>query len=331
MALNCDAVFEGGGVKGIGLVGAVAAIEEAGYQFVNLAGTSAGAIVASLLAVGYTAGEIEQALQKLNYKDFEDENWLDRFSVPGKIASIVFRYGIYKGTFFENWLGALLDAKGKTTFGDIKFANPTQEKYTYKFQAIASDMTDKRLLVLPGDLKNFGYDPDQFSIAAAVRMSISIPVFFEPVRLTDSRGKLHYIVDGGVLSNYPIWLLDDGTSDPPWPTFGFKPVDTTGRTLPQFDPDPIHNIADYLESLLGTMISGNDNYHISVSSGDHERSICIPTTVQVGDQKTIIGTVDFDITPEQSIALFDNGLKAGKVFLQGWDFDAWKKKYREHS
>ena len=117
MALNCDAVFEGGGVKGIGLVGAVAAIEEAGYQFVNLAGTSAGAIVASLLAVGYTAGEIEQALQKLNYKDFEDENWLDRFSVPGKIASIVFRYGIYKGTFFENWLGALLDAKGKTTFG----------------------------------------------------------------------------------------------------------------------------------------------------------------------------------------------------------------------
>ncbi len=79
------------------------------------------------------------------------------------------------------------------------------------------------------------------------------------------------------------------------------------------------------------MISGNDNYHISVSSGDHERSICIPTTVQVGNQKTIIGTVDFDITPEQSIALFDNGLKAGKVFLQGWDFDAWKKKYREHS
>jgi NTE family protein len=192
-------------------------------------------------------------------------------------------------------------------------------------------MTDKRLLVLPGDLKNYGYDPDRFSIAAAVRMSISIPVFFEPVRLTDSHGEIHYIVDGGVLSNYPIWLLDDGTSDPPWPTFGFKLVDTAVRTLPQFDPDPIHNIADYLGSLLGTMISGNDNYHISVSSGDYERSICIPTTVQVGDQKTLIGTVDFDITPEQSTALYDNGLQAGRVFLQGWNFDAWVKKYREHS
>jgi NTE family protein len=331
MALRCDAVFEGGGVKGIGLVGAAAAIEEAGYEFINLAGTSAGAIVASLLVVGYTAGEIGQLLQELRYKDFEDENWLDRFSVPGKIMSVVFRYGIYKGEFLENWLGALLEAKGKTTFGDIKLNNPPQVKYTYRFQAIASDMTDKRLLILPGDLKGFGYDPDQVSIAAAVRMSISIPLFFEPVRLTDSQGKMHYIVDGGVLSNYPIWLLDDGTSDPSWPTFGFKLVDTTGRTLPQLDPDPIHNIADYLGSLLGTMIGGNDNYHIAVSSGDYDRSICIPTTVQVGDQKKIISTVDFDITPEESMALFDNGLKAGKAFLQGWDFDAWKKKYREHS
>ena len=41
--LKADAVFEGGGVKGIGLVGAVAVAEEKGYQWVNMAGTSAGA------------------------------------------------------------------------------------------------------------------------------------------------------------------------------------------------------------------------------------------------------------------------------------------------
>ncbi len=51
MTLKCDAVFEGGGVKGIGLVGAISEIEKAGYGFENLAGTSAGAIVASLLSV----------------------------------------------------------------------------------------------------------------------------------------------------------------------------------------------------------------------------------------------------------------------------------------
>jgi len=48
--MKIDAVFEGGGVKAIGLVGAVAVTEEKGYQFENLAGTSAGAIVASLIA-----------------------------------------------------------------------------------------------------------------------------------------------------------------------------------------------------------------------------------------------------------------------------------------
>ncbi len=57
-----DGVFEGGGVKGIALVGAVSVVEEAGYSFVNLAGTSAGAIVATLLAAGYTAGELKTVL-----------------------------------------------------------------------------------------------------------------------------------------------------------------------------------------------------------------------------------------------------------------------------
>jgi len=76
MELKCDAVFEGGGVKGIGLVGAVSEIEKAGYKFENLAGTSAGAIVASLLSVGFTAKEIKEELEKLDYSDFKDEGLL---------------------------------------------------------------------------------------------------------------------------------------------------------------------------------------------------------------------------------------------------------------
>lgn len=58
--LKADAVFEGGGVKGIGLVGAIAVAEEYGYRFVNVAGSSAGAIVAALLAAGYSAAEIKK-------------------------------------------------------------------------------------------------------------------------------------------------------------------------------------------------------------------------------------------------------------------------------
>jgi predicted acylesterase/phospholipase RssA len=83
MALKADAVFEGGGVKGIGLVGTVYEIENAGYEFENLAGTSAGAIVASLLAVGYKSEEIKRELERLNYNDFKDEGLLDKLGVIG--------------------------------------------------------------------------------------------------------------------------------------------------------------------------------------------------------------------------------------------------------
>ena len=188
MALKTDAVFEGGGVKGIGLVGAVSEIEKAGYEFENLAGTSAGAIVASLLAVGYSAAELKQELEKLDYNNFKDEGLLDKLGFLGKGLSIGFEYGIYEGDFFENWLERLLVAKGKTIFGDIR-TEYEEEKYRYKFQAIAADITDRRLLVLPGDLKLFGINSDEFSISRAVRMSMSIPFFFEPVGLRDTSGR----------------------------------------------------------------------------------------------------------------------------------------------
>ncbi|HZW82767.1 MAG TPA: patatin-like phospholipase family protein, partial [Candidatus Deferrimicrobium sp.] len=112
---KCDAVFEGGGVKGIGLVGAVLALEEAGYEFINLAGTSAGAIVASLLAVGYSGTEIRGILQQVDYSAFKDKTLLDKLGLPGKVLNTAFEYGVYKGDFFENWLGKLLRAKNKTT------------------------------------------------------------------------------------------------------------------------------------------------------------------------------------------------------------------------
>jgi len=52
--------FEGSGVKGIGFVGAIAVAEEKGFTWQNVAGTSAGAIVATLLASGYTTDEMRE-------------------------------------------------------------------------------------------------------------------------------------------------------------------------------------------------------------------------------------------------------------------------------
>src|SRR5437868_11761036 len=90
-----DLVFEGGGVKGIALVGAVAVLEERGFQFQNLAGTSAGAIVATLLAAGYKAAEVRDIIAGQNFARFMDATWLDRIPAVGQGLSILMDEGIY--------------------------------------------------------------------------------------------------------------------------------------------------------------------------------------------------------------------------------------------
>ena len=111
--LLADAVFEGGGVKGIGLVGAVAVAEEKGYQWVNVAGTSAGAIVAALVAAGYTAAEMKEIMGELDYNRFKDATLLDKVPLVGPAASLIFEKGIYEGKFFEDWIRGLLQKKKK--------------------------------------------------------------------------------------------------------------------------------------------------------------------------------------------------------------------------
>ncbi len=328
--LKCDGVFEGGGVKGIGLVGGVTATQEAGYEYQNLVGTSAGAIVASLLAVGYTGLELKEILIKLNYNDFKDESFLSKWGPLGKMAAAVFDYGIFKGDAFENWLQNLLMAKNKTVFRDLIIDGYTEDKYKYRFQAIACDISSKRLLVLPQDISYYGYDPDEMSIAKAVRMSMSLPIFFKPVKLVAQDKTIHYIVDGGVLSNYPIWLLDDGTSDPEWPTFGYKLVEGKKEGLPEGDYASVDNLWEYAFSLVKTLIEGHDNYHISESKGDFARSICISNLINVDRKETMISTTDFDITSKESVALFENGLDSARSFFKDWDFELWKQLYRSN-
>lgn len=66
-----------------------------------------------------------------------------------------------------------------------------------------TDLSEGRILVVPSGLAHYGIDPDRFDVAHAVHMSASIPFFFEPVIEAG-----HHFVDGGLLSNFPVWLFD---------------------------------------------------------------------------------------------------------------------------
>ena len=329
MNLKCDAVLEGGGVRGIGHVGAAYALEQSGYSFENLAGSSAGAIVAALLAVGFSATEIRRELENLDYKKFQQPTVIDNFGPVGKLVNLTNNFGIYSTSYFYKWFSGLLAQKGKKTFGDIRLASSPQAKYTYKLQVTASDVTAQKLLVLPWDIRDFGIDPDKLQIADAVRMSMSIPFFYEPVVIRDKRGKEHIIVDGGLLSNYPIWMLDDGSSNPPYPTFGFKFIAPPKKATFFTDPyDENINFVEYVQSITETLLKACDNTHISESKGDLMRSILIPCEVKVHGKRKEIKSTDFDITPEETQALFMNGYNAATNFLKKWNFDVWKRAYR---
>lgn len=317
---RCDAVFEGGGVKGIGLVGAVAATEELNYEFCNVAGTSAGAIVAALVAAGYRASELSDIMQSLDYAKFKDQGLLDRIPVFGEVLSLGLEKGIYEGAYLENWLRDTLAAKGKRTFKDLVIEEYRDSpKYRYKLQVIAADISRGKLLVLPRDIQDYGIDPDDLDIARAVRMSMSIPFFFEPVQLQlrDTEQDC-YIVDGGILSNFPIHLFDDGTPDPPWPTFGYMLTETSdvvGRDVSHQVFGPLSLLA----SLFLTMMEAHDRMYIANSA--FACTIMIPT---LG-----VKTTEFDLSHQRAEALYQSGLHAGREFFRTWDFEQYKAVFRQ--
>jgi len=313
--LKADAVFEGGGVKGIGFVGAIAVAEERGFTWQNVAGTSAGAIVATLIAAGYTAGEMREILGNLDYNNFKDRSTIDKIPIVGQMASLVFEKGIYEGKFFQAWLGDLLKAKNITTFSDLLIPGEEEDKYRFKLRVIASDMTEGNMLVLPQDIVKYGINPEDLNVAFAVRMSMSIPFFYEPVKLQNMKtGQTSYIVDGGVLSNFPVWLFDSEGSLPEWPTIGFKLVEPD-----EGKPNQIRGPISLLMALFSTMMEAHDARYIE--DQDFVRTIAIPT---LG-----IKTTEFNISRERSEALYQSGRQAAEKFFSAWDFQQYVSKYRK--
>jgi predicted acylesterase/phospholipase RssA len=119
--LVADLALEGGGVKGIAIVGAVSVLAEAGYRFQRVAGTSAGAIAATLIAAIAKAGEpmssLKGYLDGLSFKKFMPEGKVHLFLDHhlGKAGGVLsdaeilsHRMGLYPGDYLAEWLGPIL-------------------------------------------------------------------------------------------------------------------------------------------------------------------------------------------------------------------------------
>src|SRR6516165_7614884 len=322
---DADLVLEGGGVKGTGLVGAITALTSAAepYTFHRVAGTSAGAIVASMLAAGYDPAEMNKIMTDLDFSQCEDEN-SRHFKMLAEGSGLLFHEGLFLGKFLHDWVGQTLAAKNVRTWADLKDDDPGSSlppEQRYKLIVIVSDVSRGRMLRLPWDYQPLlGIDPDTQLVADAVRSSAGIPFFFRPFHMkanpgvTQGHGEI-LCTDGGMLSNFPVGVFDrtDG-QQPRWPTFGVK---LSARLLPaQGTWDPDADGIQLAKSLLATMQKAHDQIYVDQQSVA-SRTIFVDT---MGYNAT-----DFHLTLEDKQKLFNSGLESGKKFLGKWDWTKWQQ------
>ncbi len=326
--LAADLVLEGGGVKGLALVGALEVLDQAGYRFPRVAGTSAGALVGAVVAALQRRGDDLSTLREialtLDYRKFRDRGlWIDPPGPLGLLAdgiAVVLEEGAYEGKYLRDWIRGVLKDLGVETFGDLRRDDAGDDgalHHRYGLVVTASDISRRRLLKLPWDYADYGLDPDEQLVADAVRASASIPFFYEPVQLRGTHGTAT-LVDGGLVSNYPISIFDrlDGET-PRWPTIGVR-LDALNLTQ-EGSTDRVRGAAAMGVAVVATAIEACQAEHV-LRPDNVARSITVTTDG--------VSAIDFDLSREQQLELRSAGAEAAEEFLADWDWEQWLDDYR---
>ena len=369
--MQYDLVFEGGGAKGMVLVGACEEFFRRGHTFDRLLGTSAGAITATLLAAGYTPAELLDALaektddgksvfsgfmgpparfsdeelrasatlrllegidftflwDRLNKKlDFKLAKLLagsDRFR---HVVSLVERGGWFAADQFVAWLIEKLDTG---SFGDEPrhFSALTLAEFHratgVELSLVVSDTSDARLLVL-----NHHTAPD-CPVVWAVRMSMSIPLVWDEVIWQSGWGKYlgrdvtgNVIVDGGLLSNFPIELFISDQAPIARLMGPKRPTGVLGMLIDERIPVPGAKLwgvrvtirpgelqtVQRLRRLADTATTAHDKMVI-----DEYRHLVVRLPAAG------YGTTEFDMSDDRRAALVDGGRTAMALYFDASD------------
>lgn len=235
-------VFEGGGVKGIGAIGAVGELQARGRldHITRVAGTSAGAINALIYALGYSIEEQREILQSTDFEAFLDES----FGFIRDVKRLATDFGWHRGEFFQAWLGDVIAAKlghREATFADLA--------------AYGDRRQGSRLYVIGTNLSTgwaecFSHRTQpSMSLLDAVRISMSIPLFFKVVRFGP---RADVYVDGGVQLNYPIQLFDHASFVSPGEDRAMLPRGSTGAASATHSvSDPPNGLVNDLDTDFG--------------------------------------------------------------------------------
>lgn len=296
--MKIDTVFSGGGVKAFAFIGALQGLSDNNIEVERVAGTSAGAIVAAFVAAGYDADELNELFSELKLQRFLDAPFLSRQIPFTKWIYLYFNMGLYKGDVFEKWLYLNLAKRNVRTFGDLP------EGY---LKIIVSDISLGKLVIIPDDLQRiYGINPHTFSVAKAVRMSASYPYLFAPQTITGADNKTSLLIDGGILSNFPLWIFQNNQDNQKElrPVLGI----TLSDSLENIVPAKINNSLDMLHALFNTMILAHDARYISKTK--ETNIIFIPVKH--------IKSTQLKLTDEDKAALIHLGKEKSTEFLKSW-------------
>lgn len=351
-----DVVFEGGGAKGSAFVGALNALAELGHTTRRLIGTSAGAITATTVAAGYSPNELLALVtEKLNGKprfatfmdrpiatSFTDQdkensetmealraihfpmvadreilNLLLGSPLYPQLFSFVECGGLFAGDAFLAWIREKLAAKGIAATDTMK---TFFDKKQVDLSLVTSDTIDGEMLVI-----NHRTAPD-VPVAWAVRMSMSIPFVWREVVWQDAWGPYqgrrkagNIMVDGGVLSNFPIRLIAESVPDIMGDTDPNAALNLGLLLDKQLPKDPIGantaapatsgeptGVVRRVSRLIDTMMGAADNDEIRKRSAE----ICrLPVKG--------VGTTEFNMADAKLQALIRAGHDAAVGHLEG--------------
>jgi len=325
-------------VKGIAYVGALEVLDREGIlnDIERVAGTSAGAMVAVMVALRYSAEEVLQVLGTLNFRDFKDSSK----GILRDTIRLLKNYGWYKGDYFRDLMAKLIEKKtgnGEMTFEQLEETGKFRDLYL-----VGADLTTGLSKVFSAH----NQETKTMKVADAARISMSIPIFFAAVR--GGRDNKHLFVDGGLLDNYTVKTFDRqnyladlnnarrteyyetineklrmqrSTSRNEYvynkETLGFRldaKEDIDMYLTHEENFSEINGFFDYTKALVTTLIDFQTNVHLH--SDDWQRTVYIDT---LG-----VRAIDFDIPKEKKDELVASGKLYTEAYLEWYNNDEEK-------
>lgn len=299
----------GGGVRGVGLVGALVALDQAGFAFQQVVGTSAGSVVGAFLAALLHAqrpvSELVTIMDEFDTTKLAQPWPVGHVPVVGEPLSLLVDGTLYQDQYLQQFVTSGLKALGVQTFGDLVIDPAAESAQKYRLAVTTTDLTLRRGAVFPWDLSTYGVDPDTYSVTQAVLASSAIPFVFPAQKLGNS-----VLVDGGVLEDLPLSILDANT---PQPALIANVAVSLGALVAPGGP-PGNLFAEAI-ALVETLLAGANARHLAEPC-TAQRTITVPAAG--------VSPLDFGMTTAQRDGLVQAGRVAAATFAARWNFANWQ-------